>query len=144
MLVGGAELGDRERTEHQRGPQRDRCDASALLLQQQAQLDEPVSTAAEVLGQAQPEQVGLGQLVPQGVVESVVVALDVLDPLDGRVALEDLPGEVLDDVLLVAEIEVHRSSCRVAGVGSVSVKNGSASSSSTRSTTRRTRAPMTS
>jgi hypothetical protein len=138
-LGGGAELGDRQRAQRQRRPQGYRGHATPLLLQHQAQLDEPEAAAADVLGQAQAEQVRVGELPPQLAVEPVSRALDLLDAIHGGMTAEDLLGERFDDQLLVVQVEVHCDT-------SVSTmrKNGSERSSSQRWMTNSTRWPMTS
>ena len=102
-------LGDGERAARHRGPQRDRRHDPTLLLEHEAELEHAEPAAADVVGQAQPEEVRVGELRPQRTVDALVARLDGLHALHRGGALEDLLGEVARRLLLVAEREVHVS-----------------------------------
>ena len=108
-------LGDGQGAQDQRGQDRDGRNRTAHLLQEQEQLHEAEPTAPGVLGHADPEKVGSGQLGPESPVDVLGAGLDLLQALLGDVALQDLLGQVTDGFLLVVEGEVHRCSYRDLG-----------------------------
>src|SRR5207248_1736932 len=64
--------------------------------------------AARVLRKRETEELGVGQLGPQCAVEAVGALLDLLHPLDGRVAGKDLLGQIVHRLLLLGQREVHQ------------------------------------
>ena len=89
LLLGRTELGDGERRQDERRPQRHRRRA-VLLLEEQAELGEAEAAAAVLLGDGDGEQPGVGEGAPQLTVDTLLAALDLLHTLGSRVALEDL------------------------------------------------------
>ena len=107
-LFGCTELGDRQRAHGDGRQQRHRRHPSSLLLEQQAQLDDPVTAPADVLGQCDAQQVGIGQLRPQGPVDPVGSSLDLLHPLGRGLIGEDPRRQVGDRLLILGKGEVHQ------------------------------------
>ena len=83
---------------------------ATLLFEQDVQLGDPQSPTAEILGQGDAEQSGDRQLTPEVAVHAVLGGLHLLDPVDARLARENLIGEGADRLLLFAEVEVHQCS----------------------------------
>ena len=104
-----AEAGERERAQHEGGPQRHRRHRVALRLQQQAELHQAVAGAAVGLGDGQPEQVGVGQRLPQVAVDALVAGLHGGDPLGVDQAGEEAGRGLGDRQLLVGQLEVHQA-----------------------------------
>ena len=91
-LFRRAELGDRHGAERHGRPERNRCDASALLLEEEGQFDHALAAASVLLGQAEADQVGVGELPPELAIETIGL-LDRLHPFDRRRPFEDLLGQ---------------------------------------------------
>ena len=107
LLLVAAELGDRQRAEHDGGQVGHGRHRAAELLEHDRRLEEPVPAAAVRLGEGDAEQAGLGELRPQLAVEVVLTGLDLLEALVGDLGVEDLLGEALQVLLLLVEGKVH-------------------------------------
>ncbi len=117
LLFGRAEVRQRKGAEDGRGPQRDRRHGATLLLEHEAQLGQPQTRATVCLGHSQAEEVGPGELRPQGRVEAVVGLLDLRHALDERHALEDRRRGLRHRQLLLGEVEVHQAAPASASAG---------------------------
>ena len=95
--------------EHQGGPQRHRRHRVALRLQQEAELHQAVAGATVGLGDGEPEQVAVGQRLPQVAVDAVVAGLDGGDALGIDQAREQPRRCFGDCQLLVGHLEVHQA-----------------------------------
>src|SRR5207249_1022058 len=107
-LRGAAELGDRQRREHDRLEQRDRRSAAADLLEDRRHLEETEARAAVLFGHRDAEQPRIGGGAPELAVEAQAPTL--LDRALLFVAAlvgEDLRREVADRLLIFGEREVH-------------------------------------
>ena len=76
-----------------------------LLLEHQAQLDQPEAAAPVLLGKRQREQPGVGEGPPEVAVDALVAPLDLLDPLDRGLAVEDLRRQIADCLLLLRKLK---------------------------------------
>ena len=129
----GAEAGQRQRTEHERGPQGHGGHGVPLRFEQQAELHQAVAGAAVGLGDGQPEEVGLGQGLPQITIDAVGAAFDVGDLLRVDQTREQPAGRLGDRRLLIGQLEVHQASFPAG----TNTGNESSSSKSTNSAWRR-------
>lgn len=83
---------------------------AARSLDDEALGDEVEARAAHLLGKADAEEPGSGQLRPQLAVEGTLAAgigLDLPQPLVGRTLVKDPVGELADGLLFLAVREVH-------------------------------------
>ena len=102
-------MGERERAQHQGGPQRHRGHGVPLRLQQQAELHEAVAGAGVRFGDGEPEQVGVGQRLPQVAVDALGAGLDGGDALGVDQTGEETGGGLGHRELLVGQFEVHQA-----------------------------------
>ena len=109
LLLGLApEGGQRERRPARASGARGRARrARPDLLEEHAHLGEAHAHAAVRLGDRDPQQVRLGDLLPQRLVAPAGGALGLLHARGRRLGLEDLASQLADRRLLVAEVEVH-------------------------------------
>ena len=108
LLLGAAELRDRQRAEQRGLEQRDRRRAASGFFEDQRELEEAEPAAAVRLGQRDAEQARLRELPPQLAVEARRAgALERALALVARALGEDLARELGDLLLIVAEGEIH-------------------------------------
>src|SRR5205807_7449297 len=81
---------------------------AAGLLEQQTQLDDPAAVPSVFFRDAESEQVRARKLRPQFGVEPSPLVLEVPEPFVGAIAMEDLPREITNRLLVFREREVHR------------------------------------
>ena len=79
-----------------------------VLLEEDAELEESEAAPPDRRGQGYPEEVRLGELGPELVIEPIGALLDLLQTVVRGVVAENLPGEVAQRLLLLGEREVHR------------------------------------
>jgi hypothetical protein len=104
LLLGvAAEALDGQRPEGQRRQQRYRGHTPPDFLEQDAQREEAHAVAAVGLTDGDPEQVGLGELAPQIVVEDGLFGLQLLDSVVAGEVREDLARQLLDRALFLGE-----------------------------------------
>ena len=106
-LLVVAELGDRHGAEDHGGVVRHGRHRASDLLEHEGGLQDAEAAAADILGEGDPDQSRLGQLGPQVAVEPLGRGLDLLQALVGDLVAQDLGGQLLDLLLLLAEREVH-------------------------------------
>ena len=68
------------------------------------------ASTADVLGQHDAQQVGLGQLGPELAVEPLGAGLDLLQAFRRALVGQDLVGQIDDGVLFLGECEIHDGS----------------------------------
>ncbi len=107
LVVGATERegepGDRV-GEERRGRQ-----GVAHLLEEDGELDDAEAVPAPLLGQRQPGPAQLGHLVPVGALEAVLALGQFADALGLVARREEVVRGRLDRLLLVGEVEVHKS-----------------------------------
>ena len=104
-----AEVGERERAQHQRGPQRHRGHGVPLRLQQQAELHEAVAGTRIPFGDGEPEQVGVGQRLPEVAVDALGAGLDGRNALGVDQTGNETGGGLGHRELLVGQFEIHQA-----------------------------------
>jgi hypothetical protein len=77
------------------------------LFEQQADLQDPATDPAVLLGDAGAEQVRSRELAPERAVEPFGPGLDLLQPIGSDVAAEDVARQRTERILVRAEREVH-------------------------------------
>ena len=122
----------RQRAEHQRGPQRHRGDDVSLRLQKETELRQPIARSSLLLGHCQPEEVGLGQRTPQGAVDGILGLLCRDDSIGVDQPGEKTGGGVGDCLLHVGEGEIHQAAPSSSGRAATNTGSESSSSKSTK------------
>ena len=107
-LLSGAELAHGKGAEEKRRPHRNGRHCAPDFLEEDAELEESEAAPPDRRGQGYPEEVRLGELGPELVIEPVGALLDLLQTVVRGVVAENLPGEVAQRLLLLGEREVHR------------------------------------
>ena len=104
-----AEAGQGERPQHEGGPQRHRGHRVPLRLQEQAELHQAVAGAAVGLGDGEPEEVGVGQRLPQLAVDALGAGLHGSGAFGVDQSRKETGGGLGDRELLLAQLEVHQA-----------------------------------